>query len=191
MDQPYFFYHNRRFTGRIGQAGKFDHFFGHTGAVKFQNPPLKGHLHELISLDLRDPELHLQIEGLTRLPLLYCFQFESGLLEYDLLADNRIKITTLDEKSFDAKWPYPDYPEKFPKLPFTVADSTASTLEEFAKDVWQGIPRSERNKFICIVPASNLYTVHLWEDHSNFDHISIKFFVDPLKRKVVVYNECD
>ena len=179
MDHPYFFYHNRRFDGQIGQRGKYDHFFGHGGTVRIQNPPSKGSLHELINLDLRDPNLQLHIEGLTRLPLLYCFQFEDGLLEYDLLPDNQIKLTKLKEKSFDAKWPYPDYPTQFPKLPFRTSDPTASTLDDFAKDVWQGVPPSEKDKFICVVPPSNLYNVHLWEDDSNFDHISIKFFVDP------------
>lgn len=190
-NQPFFFFQNRRFEVQIGMVSQFAHFFGHAENLTIQKRPLKGSLHQLVNLDLRDPELGVKIAGLTRLPLLYCFQFETGLLEYDILANDQIRITHLDEEGFGEEWPYENYPEYFPKQPFAIGNQADSSLEAFGRDVWQGVEGKEKDKFICIVPPSPLYQVHLWDEDSDFDHIHVKFFVDASTRHVTVYNECD
>lgn len=189
--QPFFFFGNHRFSAEIGKSGEFDHFVGHSDELAIQRRPAKGTLHQLVSLDLRDPKLGLAVAGLSRLPLLYGFQFESGRLEYDVLADNQIRITHLDEDSFQDDWPYPDYPTTFPKIDFSLTNPEQSSLESFAGDVWQGIRESDRDKFICIVPPSPLFNAHLWRPEDHGDDIHVKIFFDPLKRQVVAYNECD
>lgn len=188
--EPFFFYRNRRFRAQIGKTGPFTHRFGHAFDLHIHGALRVGQVHQLLSLDLADPILALELAGLSRLPLVYGFQFEEGALEYDLINDNEIRVKSLDEESFCENWPYPHYPSKFTALPFSLGPAEDCTLTKFAEEVWQGIPEDDHDKFICIVPPSSRYGVHLWEE-SDFDHIHIKFFVDLTKKHVKVYNECD
>ena len=189
--QPFFFSQDHRFNAEIGKAEEFDHFVGHSDDLTIQRRLQKGTLHQLVNLDLRDPKLGLTVAGLSRLPILYGFQFESGRLEYDVLADNQIRVTHLDEDSFQDDWPYPGYPRLFPKISFSLTNPEESSLESFAENVWQGIRASERDKFICIVPPSPLFEAHLWRPEDHDDDVHVKVFFDPSNRHVVAYNECD
>ena len=189
--QPFFFYGSRRFGAEIGKSGEFEHFVGHSDELVIQRRPAKGTLHQLVNLDLRDPRLGLSVPGLSRLPLVYSFQFESGRVEYDVLADNQIRVTHLNEETFQADFLYADYPRTFPKTGCSLTKPEVSTLESFAADVWQGIRESEKDKFICVVPPSPLFDVHLWRPDDHGDDIHVKFFFDPLSRHVAAYNECD
>jgi hypothetical protein len=193
MKRPFFFFRNRRFAARIGHVGEFDHFFGHSEDLILQKEPAVGYLHQLITLDLRDPSVGLQIEGLNFLPLLYGFQFDGCQLEYSLVSDNAISILKLDENRFDKSWPYSDYPARFPKIPFSLNSIEDCTLEEFEQDLWQGVSRTvHKDKFICVVPPNpSLYKVNLWEKEREYEYVNVKFFVDPLKRHVFVENETD
>jgi hypothetical protein len=189
--QPFFFFQNRRFEAELGKTGEFDHFFGHSHNLTVQRSPPRGKLHQVVNLDLRDPALGMTIPGLTRLPLLYCFCFETGLVEYDLLADDQVRITRLDEGSFSDDCPYADYPNHFPKHSIIIGGFQECPLDKFGADVWQGIPSGEEKNFICIVPPSPLYGVHLWDEDSDCDWVHVKFFVDLKSRHVTAYNECD
>ena len=143
-----------------------------------------------MTLDLRDPVLGLNLTGIQLLPLIYGFHFQWGPFEYEVLDTNHIRITELDASSFDKDWPYKNYPAQFSKIPMRLSDFQQSSLEEFEKNVWQGIDPKEADKFICIVPPSARYGVHLWQKDNDRDFISIKFFVDAARRKVTVSNEC-
>ena len=183
MDSPYFFHRNERYAAELGKSGKYDHFFGYSRSLVIQNKPKKGILHQVVTLDLRDPILDLDLGELRTLPFVYCFQFESG--------ENEIKITKLEEAGFDPIWPYQGYPARFPKIPFCLSSLVASTVEDFAVDVWGGVPAAERDHFICVVPQSDHYGFHLWKARSNFDDISTKFCLNPATHHVTAYNECD
>jgi hypothetical protein len=190
-NKPFFYYAQTSFEGQVGQKGNFDHWFGHTGTFKIVNPPSKGKLHQVLELDLKDPAFSFIKCGLDKLPLLYCFQFEDGCLEYDILPDRKIRITKLDEDSYDREWPYEGYPKRFKKIPLKISDPNETTIEEFRTKVWQGITPEESAKFIAVVPPSSLYNFNLWEEDSNFDHIHVKFFFDPNTNSVKVSNACD
>lgn len=191
-NQPFFYFRGTRTEARVEEAGTYAHWFGNTNSFSIKNPPKTGAVHQLLDLDLRDPALGLAECGLARLPLYYGFQFEGDdALEYIFGEQGEIEILILNEASYCASWPYAGYPKSFPKKPFTLTKPVATTLDQFEQNVRQGIDPREADKFIAVVPPSSLYGVHLWEEDSDYDHIHVKFFFNPNRRHVRVYNECD
>ena len=196
IHNPFFYFQGRRFEAIVGNRGPYGHFFGGETAVTIENQPedFRG-IHRVLTLDLHDPILSPIFPGLERLILFHGFEYDPADCEYFMEDSNRIKISKFDAKYYSANWPYVNYPVFFPSVPFVLTEPTACTLGEFSKRVWQGVKQRFENEFVAIVPPSDAYGVNLWHDKSawnpNFDHIHVKFFVNPLTRRVETYNECD
>ena len=192
IHNPFFFYRGRRFEAVIGARNEFQHAFGAVGGFTVHGQPKgKRGLHQLLTLDTRDPALAGIFSGVPLLPLFYGFHYESGLVEYQVTDATTVNITKLDETSYDVLWPYEGYPAAFPVHPFTLTQPTQCDLDTFERAVWQHIDRRFADQFIAIVPPSDAYEVNLWHDASNFDDIHVKCFVDPATKRAVIYNECD
>lgn len=192
IHNPFFYFRGQRFEAVIGTSGEYDHWFGSAGDFKVNGQPKgKRGIHQLMTLDLRDPIISNIFSGIDRLPLFYGFHYESGHLEYAIADSRSITITDLDESSYSIDWPYPEYPAEFPVIPFTLTSPSRCSLETFEEDVWQHVDRRFADHFIAIIPPSDAYGVNLWDKKSNCDFVHVKCFIDPSSNHAVVYNECD
>jgi hypothetical protein len=117
IHNPFFFYRGRQFEAVIGRRNEYQHAFGAVGGFTVRGRPegQRG-LHQLLTLDTRDPALAGIFSGLPRLPLFYGFHYEEGLVEYQITDPSTISITELDATSYEVHWPYPDYPAAFPSI---------------------------------------------------------------------------
>jgi hypothetical protein len=195
IHNPFFFWRGYRFEAVVGKQSKYHHSFGAVGGFKvLGQPPGKRGLHQILTLDLRDPALAALgavLQGISRLPIFYGFYYESGTVEYVLTKDGVISISELDKTTYDIHWPYDDYPASFPVQPITLTSPVPCDLATFAREVWQGIKPRFSDHFIAIIPPSDAYGVNLWHPENNCDFIHVKSFFDPISRQTVVYNECD
>jgi len=188
--QPFFYADGHRVEARVGRVGEFEHWFGDSGLCRVKNPPEPAPVQQLLDLDLRDPRLGLTHSSLMRLPLYFPFQYEQGFMKYYVDPSGAIEITGLDIGSYDEEWPYENYPERFEKLSVDMTTPQQMSLNEFSKDVWQGVRTIDASgKFVAIVPPSSLYHACLWDEEHNMDHISIKFYFEPASRTVQVHCE--
>jgi hypothetical protein len=191
IHNPFFFFRGRRFEAVIGTRNEYRHAFGAVGGFRVNGQPKrKRGLHQLLTLDTRDPVLAGIFSDLPLLPIFYGFHYESGIVEYQITDASTVSITQLDESSYDVDWPYEGYPAAFPVHPFTLTQPTECDLATFERDVSQHVHRRWADHFIAIIPPSDAYGVNLWHEDNNFDHIHVKCFVDPATRRAVIENEC-
>ncbi len=185
---PFFYYKQRRFEAKINHTGEFEHFFGHSDDVLISNPSQK-RLNQVMNLDVRDPKLGFTIDGLTRLPLFFCFQFEFGRVEYRVTGENEVKLIEVTGSNFSDDRPYPGFPDEFPRIPMALSSSSPCQLNHFDADVSLLFSGNDTKDFVCIVPPSPLYGVNFWNGAPKFHATHLKFLFDIKNMHVMAYNE--
>ncbi len=97
-------------------SGPFDHSLGGTHKLrKADCPTCKRPFLLMMSLDVRDPKLGLQLPGQQALPLLYCWSCGPNM-DYQIQSDGRVKLIDPDEDGWAGScFPYEPYPKSFPR----------------------------------------------------------------------------
>ncbi|MFO0936155.1 MAG: hypothetical protein U0798_06525 [Gemmataceae bacterium] len=115
--------------------GRYRHRFGGVSSFRGLTPEGEKHpVHQLYELDLRDPKLGLadRFPHLTRLPLLYPFQFSNASLLYKVCDDSKVKIYPLNTgsdsnvRTWDKNFPFRKYPRTFPEHAIQLKATIAS-----------------------------------------------------------------
>jgi hypothetical protein len=142
------FDHNRltHYRSTTSASNTYDHTFGgdpKSYGLRFVNVDKPMHL--MYRLDLSDPSLPIQLDGIKHLPLIYGFHYAAydGTLIYRVLNDVEIEVLAPEELTYDPDFPYPGHPDQFPftrvgftRLPFdaTVAEDAMSLQAIFGLD---------------------------------------------------------
>ena len=111
----------------VSRKGRHRHSFG--GPLRYRGSSREDWggrlLHKLFELDLTDPvvPLRLQLPGLTRLPLLYCFDFRVNRFGYQCVDDETVHVLFWKKEanvSRREEFPEPEFPEEFPERPISL-----------------------------------------------------------------------
>jgi len=106
-----------------GKRSKYRHTFGgpprHKG-LRFRGREARVHL--LYDLDLDDPLVPIKLPRAGRLPLYYPFAGDVFNIGYQVLADDEVRVLSLDESygdsELDLSLPHDEFPDKaFPEMP--------------------------------------------------------------------------
>lgn len=88
--------------------------------IAFGRSPIP--LHVVLTLDLSDARLGLQLPGIKRLPLCYGFRFGGEPTAYRMQTQNKAELLRPNRPKVDPEFPYADYPDAFPRVPMRLAE---------------------------------------------------------------------